>query len=190
MSKYDKVCMTECRLMHWCSVVINSLSYCADWCTVIEAYYRLTHCPNNRTGWLILSNPAYPVAYLCFNQSEWVTCLYLLIVLMSQASCEVSHDHVMQIVRNKCKEIRASVTLWDSTVFYPIITSQVIVSKYNTTVYTVLTITCKKGGVCGTSQVLSHSHVQENQNELVLISSVTPIVQLKCPHIIGQESHY
>ena len=27
-------------LMHWHIVVINSLSYCADWCTVIKAYYR------------------------------------------------------------------------------------------------------------------------------------------------------
>ena len=101
--------MTECWLMHWHVVVIN-LSYCADWCTVIKAYYELTHCSNKRTGLLILSNCAYPAAHLCFNQSEWVTWMYLLIVLMSQASCEVSHDHMMQIVRNKCREVRVSVT--------------------------------------------------------------------------------
>ena len=48
----------------------------------------LTRCPNNRTGWLILSNHAYPSAHLCSNQSEVIMWWYLLIVRMS-------HDHMM-----------------------------------------------------------------------------------------------
>ena len=88
MSRYE-------WLMCWHILIMNSLSYCADWCTVIEAYYKLMHCPINRTGWLILSNIAYPSALLCSNQSKWVTCLLPLIVQVSWKSCEVSHNHVM-----------------------------------------------------------------------------------------------
>ena len=57
------------------------------WALSHLALVMLTHHPNNRTGWLILSNHAYPLAHLCFNQSECIMWLYLLIV-------RVSHDHV------------------------------------------------------------------------------------------------
>ena len=65
-------------------VSINSLISVADWCTVRAITKALTCCPNNRLGWLILSNHAYPSAHPYSSQSEWVMCPELIKVLLSQ----------------------------------------------------------------------------------------------------------
>ena len=65
-------------------VSINSLICSADWCTVKTITKALMHRPNNRPGWLILSNHAYPSAHPYSNQFEWVMCSKLYKVLLSQ----------------------------------------------------------------------------------------------------------